>query len=163
MIPFPTSFKLPPQLPSTAPTLSRTETSVQTTTGPDRLSAAPSGILDMTAQWLSTKETCNLMSASKRHHQFFTEYYQKRLQPFYPRSSMKPAQAYNCPEMRRDRYLPLDRAGRTFLASQDIHFPLTKEIQNGKMTVRQATEFISKQRQFLNATLTGPRLTKRQK
>ncbi len=155
------SFTIPAQPQSLA---SGGTDSVQTQTGTkeDRLLRLPDSILHLKSEWLKEQEMLNLMQTSRRHHWLGNKYYEDRLKKNRLRTA-HPALDYRDPGKRIEHNLLTNQTGRNYLAKLGIQFPLTSDIQSGKMTVAQAQQFLQAQQKIMQATLDNGVLLGRQK
>jgi len=160
----PTSLTSLTSFSFTVPARSQSPASSSINTGSkvDRLSRLPDSLLHLKSAWLAEKEMLSLMQASKRHHWLINKYYQDRLIKDERRTD-QPARDYRDPTLRIERHLLLDQTGRNYLARLGIQFPLTAHIQNGKMTVAHAQQFIQGRQKIMQATLDSGTLNPRQK
>jgi len=158
----------PAQIPSIAasPThkasASPTETAMpDPVQGPDRLSRVPACILDKTAEWLDETDAVHLMKASRLHHALMNQYFRKRLQPEWRKVPTLP-RLYQHPSFRIDRFIHLDYIGRQHLTSLGLHYPLSRKIKNGEISLKQASNVLIDNRRQMQVALSGSNLTKRQ-
>jgi len=171
----PTSFStpLPTQSPRTSPTgivpsstptdiVSAAPKSAEPGKNPDRLSAVPTCISTLTAEWLAPQDMVNLMQANQRYAHRVKQFYRKRLKA--PDShTLSAQQVYNrCASARLDRYIPTDRLGLGYLTACEIYYPLTEQIRTGGLTLKQAHALLSARRLQMGPTVLPQSLSKRQ-
>ena len=149
--------------PSIPETLTVQPDEVQTGLMVDRLDQLPFDQFCGVAEWLTMRESLQLMKTSRQNHRFMYSCYQQKLTEEARLKPGHPAIHYRDPKNRLDRYVPTDSPGLSYLATMGIRYPLTRQIARGEKSIRQAVDFVNGQRRLIQSTLSTNQLSLQQK
>ena len=158
-----------PSIPQSGTVASIPETSmvqpdeVQTGAPVDRLDQLPFDQFCGVAEWLTVRDSLQLMKTSRQNHSFMHHHYQHRLTPELRLKSGCPLFHYCDPKKRLDRYVPTDTAGKDYLSRQEIYATLARQIAKGELSIKSALNFIEERRALIQLRIKSGSLIERQK
>ena len=129
----------------------------------------PYDLLFNMTQWLTMRDSMQLMQTSRRNKRLMDQAYKDRLRPLGKDNPIKtryfcPAYWYHRhPGQRFEQYLPTDHPGMSYLHRLGIEYPLTERIKNERLSVEGALSFVAAQRRSLDSALSSETLTQQQK